>query len=164
MKQGRTSLLKASQGKVITKEVIFEQRSKRGQGVRSDDLGSSFVGRGNSSRLEEEKSLAWLDRRALGASRRWEPRGNRGQTEGAFLQPCEDFDSVWDKSHERAVTWMLLIGSLWLLWELTSGWRGYCNSLSERWWWQQRDLLTCKIGMRWEPRVILSLWPDHLEG
>lgn len=70
MKQGRTSLLKASQGKVITKEVIFEQRSKRGQGVRSDDLGSSFVGRGNSSRLEEEKSLAWLDRRALGASRR----------------------------------------------------------------------------------------------
>lgn len=70
MEQGRSSLLKASQGKVITEEVTFEQRPTRGQGVGFDDLGSSFVGRGNSPRLAEEKSLAWLDRRALGDRRR----------------------------------------------------------------------------------------------
>lgn len=93
MKRGRCYFLKASQGKVIAEEVAFEQRPKRGEGVRFDASGSSSAGGGNSLRLEEQKSLGWLDGRPLGDSRRGQ-RGNGGQTEGAFFGPCKDFDSA----------------------------------------------------------------------
>ena len=48
MKQEKSYFLKDWQGRVITEEVTFDQRPKRGESQVCDDLGSSDPGRGNS--------------------------------------------------------------------------------------------------------------------